>query len=102
MSTSQRLSFHQGELRHTANELHNPDCFLAMADTFSLETADRETLLHGHGEMSTTDFNMTPQKQPLVGDTEIAEQEVWEAIANYEPLLRQRLMARYADVWPDG
>jgi hypothetical protein len=45
---------------------------------------------------------MTPQKQPMVGDTEIAEQEVWEAIANYEPLLRQRLMLRYADVWPDG
>lgn len=59
-----------------------------MADTFSLDEGDREALLHGHGEMSKTDLNMTPRKQPLVGDTEIAEQEVWEAIAYYEPLLR--------------
>ena len=70
-----------------------------MAETFSLDAKDRQVLLRRHGEISKTDFNMTPLKQLPAGNPEISEQEVWEAIAYYEPLLRQRLMERYGDVW---
>ena len=83
----------------TANELHSPDCFLAMAETFSLDAKDRQVLLRRHGEISKTDFNMTPVKQQANENLETSEQEVWEAIAYYEPLLRRRLMGRYGDVW---
>ena len=79
----------------TANELHNPDRLLDMAQCFSLAVDDQEGLLRRHREISQTDFNKTPVKQRPVEDLELSEEGVWAAIAYYQPLLRQRLLDRY-------
>jgi hypothetical protein len=86
---------------YTANELHSPDRFIEMANTFSLEINNRDELLRGHNEVSQTNFNMTPVRQESAMDIESSEQEVWGATAFYEPLLRQRVMDRYRDDMPD-
>jgi len=81
----------------TANELHNPDEFLKMAATFLLDIPDRDELLRQHREISSTDYNKTPEVREQAFDIDGAEQEVWEVISYYEPLLRQRVTERYKD-----
>ena len=82
---------------YTANELHNPDSFMEMAETLSLDTPDREELLRQHREVSSTDYNKTPEVREQAFDIDGAEQEVWEVVLYYEPLLRQRVTDRYKD-----
>jgi len=81
----------------TANELHNPDEFLKMAATFLLDIPDRDELLRQHREISSIDYNKTPEVREQAFDIDGAEQEVWEVISYYEPLLRQRVTERYKD-----
>ena len=81
----------------TANELHNPDVFLKMAATFLLEIPGRDELLRQHKEISSTDYNKTPEVREQSFDLEAAEQEVWERVSYYQPLLRQRVADRYRD-----
>jgi hypothetical protein len=80
---------------YTANELHNPDSFLEMAETLSLNIPDREELLRQHREVASTDYNKTPEVREQAFDIGGAEQEVWELVSYYEPLLRQRVTDRY-------
>jgi len=79
----------------TASELHNPDSFLDMAAIFLLDIPDREELLRQHREVSSTDYNKTPEVREQAFDLDEAEQEVWEGVSHYEPLLRQRVTDRY-------
>jgi len=81
----------------TAKELHNPDKFLEMAEIFSLDIPDRDALLREHREISSTDYNKTPEVRAQAFDLDEAEQQVWERIAHYEPLLRQRITERYRE-----
>lgn len=84
----------------TALELHSPDCFLAMAETFSLATGDHDALMQRHAELSKTDFNKTPVSQPPDEDPEEAERGVWDAVSCYAPLLQQGLRKRYGADMP--
>jgi hypothetical protein len=79
----------------TASELHNADKLLEMAEIFSLEIADMDELLRQHREVSSTDYNKTPEVRAHSFDVEGAEQEVWEGISYYEPLLHRRVLDRY-------
>jgi hypothetical protein len=81
----------------TANELHNPDIFLKMAATFLLDIPDRDELLRQHREISSTDYNKTPEVREQAFDLDVAEQAVWEGVSYYEPLLQQRITNRYRD-----
>lgn len=81
----------------TANELHNPEKFLEMAGTFSLNIPDRTELLRQHRDISSTDYNKTPEVREQSFDLDAAEQVVWDGVAYYEPLLRQRVTDRYRD-----
>lgn len=81
----------------TANELHNPDAFLKMAATFLLDIPDRDELLRQHREISSTDYNKTPAVREQSVDLDAAEQQVWERVSYYEPLLQQRVADRYGD-----
>ncbi|MDX2456147.1 MAG: hypothetical protein QNL87_01430 [Gammaproteobacteria bacterium] len=81
----------------TASELHNPARFLEMAEIFSLDIPDRDELLRQHREISSTDYNKTPEVREQTFDLDEAEQEVWEVVSNYEPLLHQRVTGRYKD-----
>ena len=80
-----------------ASELHNPDKFLGMAETFSLDIPDRDELLRQHREISSTDYNKTPEVREQTFDLDAAEQAVWEGVSYYEPLLHQRVTDRYKD-----
>ena len=81
----------------TANELHNPSRFLEMAETLSLDIPDRDELLQRHRDVSSTDYNKTPEVREQTFDLDGAEREVWERVSYYEPLLRQRVTDRYKD-----
>jgi len=81
----------------TANELHAPDEFLRMAKIFSLAIPDRDALLRQHREIASTDYNKTPEVREQTFDLDAAEQEVWEGVSYYEPLLHQRVTDRYRD-----
>ena len=81
----------------TANELHNPDKFLKMAATFLLDIPDRDELLRQHREISSTDYNKTPEVREQAFDIDGAEQEVWEVVLYYDPLLLLRVTDRYRD-----
>jgi hypothetical protein len=80
---------------YTASELHNPDSFLDMAETLSLDIPERDELLLQHREVVSTDYNKTPEVREQAFDIDEAEQEVWEGVSHYEPLLRQRVANRY-------
>lgn len=81
----------------TANELHNPDRFLEMANTFSLAIHDRGELLRQHGEISSIGYNKTPVAREYAFDPDKAEQAVWDGISYYEPLLHRQVTERYKD-----
>jgi len=81
----------------TARELHRPEKLLEMAEIFSLHIPDRDELLRQHREVSSTDYNKTPEVREQVFDIDGAEQEVWAGISYYEPLLYQRVSDRYQD-----
>jgi hypothetical protein len=81
----------------TASELHNPEEFLKMAAAFSLDIPDRDALLRQHREISSTDYNKTPEVREQAFDPDEAEQRVWEGVSYYEPLLHQRVTDRYKD-----
>jgi hypothetical protein len=68
-----------------------------MAGTFSLNIPDRTELLRQHRDISSTDYNKTPEVREQSFDLDAAEQVVWDGVAYYEPLLRQRVTDRYRD-----
>jgi len=86
----------------TANELNNPDKFLEMAETFSLDIYDRDALLQRHHQASSIIYNKNPRRMEIAFDLDEAEQVVWEGISHYEPFLRQQVTDRYRDEISDA
>ena len=56
-----------------------------------------DELLQRHRDVSSTDYNKTPEVREQAFDIDGAEQEVWELVSYYEPLLHQRVTDRYKD-----
>ena len=82
----------------TAEELHDPDRFLAVAETLGLLDADidRAALLRRHGEVSARLYNYNRRPPAVVGTPDLAEEAVWRAIAPAAPWLREAVERRYA------
>ena len=79
----------------TADELHDPRAFLAMVEGLGLRIDDIDRIRQGHSELRGTIFNENPRKKTIDIDFDYAEEPVWEAVAFYEPLLREEIAARY-------
>lgn len=78
----------------TAEELHDPACFLATTETLGLLDADtdRTALLAGHRQMIGRTFN--PSREVVtVADAAAQEEAVWRGVA--APDLRAAVEARY-------
>jgi hypothetical protein len=82
----------------TAEELHDPERFLAVAETLGLLDAgiDREALLRRHAEVSARRYNHNRRPPAVVGAPDLAEEAVWNAVAAAEPWLRAAVERRYA------
>jgi len=80
----------------TADELHDPQCFLEVASRLSLldPAADREALLAAHRAVSVVVHK--PNLGPPRAARPEEEESVWAAIAPTAPDLRAALAARYA------
>lgn len=82
----------------TAEELHDPQRFLAAFETLGLldAAADRPALLARHAEVSARLYNYNRRPPALVAAPDAAEEQVWEAVAASAPWLREAVERRYA------
>lgn len=82
----------------TAEELHDPQRFIAVFESLGLLAADvdRETLLRRHAEVSARRFNYNRRPPAVVGEADDDEEAVWRAIAPAAPWLREAVERRYA------
>jgi hypothetical protein len=82
----------------TAEELHDPARFLAVAETLGLLAADidREALSRRHAEVSARLYNYNRRPPAVVSAPERAEEVVWSAIHATTPWLRAAVERRYA------
>ncbi|MFN8641067.1 MAG: hypothetical protein U0802_05170 [Candidatus Binatia bacterium] len=81
----------------SAEELHDPQRFLAVFDTLGLLAPgiDREALLQRHAEVSARLYNYNRRPPAVVGEPEAAEEAVWRAVAPAAPWLRATIERRY-------
>jgi hypothetical protein len=80
----------------TAEELHDFECFLAVAEALGLLSAevDRARLRRGHREVSAVVHNRNQRVAPAAG-IDAAEGAVWEAIGAPASGLRDDIASRY-------
>jgi hypothetical protein len=82
----------------TAEELHDPQRFLAVAETLGLLDAriDRVALLRHHAEVSARLYNYNRRPPAVVSAPDLAEEAVWNAVSPPDPSLRLAVERRYA------
>jgi len=86
----------------TAEELHDADCFLAMARALHLldAAADLDTLRRRHRALSAVTHNANRAGLPQARGVASDEDAVWAAIAPAAPGLRAQVERRYDDPPP--
>lgn len=82
----------------TAEELHDPACFLAASERLGLLAAapDRDALLRRHAEVSQRLHNYNTSPPAAVADPDGQEERVWRLVAPAAPWLREAVARRYA------
>ncbi len=82
----------------TAEELHDPACFLALAEQLRLLAPrdDRTALVRRHREVSARLYNANRAADAVVHDPEREEAAVWAAVLPAEPWLAETVARRYA------
>ena len=82
----------------TAEELHDPQRFTAVAEELGLLDArvDRDELLRRHAEISGRLYNYNRRPPAVVVAPDAAEEAVWQAVAPAAPWLREAVERRYA------
>jgi hypothetical protein len=81
----------------TAEEMNDPDRFIAMVKALGLAESESvvETLRRGHGSVARVEHNKNPQQIHIEGDLAAEEEVVWEVISRFEPSLRRNVERRY-------
>ena len=82
----------------TAEELHDPQRFTAVAEELGLLDArvDREVLLRRHAEISARLYNYNRRPPAVVVAPDAAEEAIWQAVSPAVPWLREAVEQRYA------
>lgn len=82
----------------TAEELHDPACFLAFAEQLRLldPHTDRAGLVRRHAQVSAKLYNANRRAEAIVRDLDAEEAAVWAAVEPAAPWLADEVARRYA------